>query len=115
MAQIRIVDLEDGLPSSHEAADKLEQALAAARRDRVRALKVIHGYGSTGSPGRLRTKVRSVLRIAKKDRQISFFVIGEQWRISDELAWELLRQVPELKQDSGLGRRNPGITLVLVK
>jgi hypothetical protein len=114
MPLIRLVDLEQGLPSSDEAKRRLQEAIQSARRDRVRVLKLIHGYGSTGSGGRLRISIRAALRIAKQCGDIKLFVTGEDWRISDELAWKVLTICPELKEDSDLGRRNPGITFVLL-
>jgi len=114
MPLIRLIDLEQGLPSADEAKRRLQEAIQEARRERVRVLKVIHGYGSTGSGGRLRLGTRAALRIAKQCGDIKLFVTGEDWRISDELAWQVLSICPELKKDSDLGRRNPGITFVLL-
>jgi hypothetical protein len=114
MPLIRLIDLEQGLPSADEAKRRLQEAIEAARHDRVRVLKVIHGYGSTGSGGRLRVSIRAALRIAKQCGDIKLFVTGEDWRVSDELAWKILSICPELKKDSDLGRRNPGITFVLL-
>lgn len=114
MPLIRLIDLEQGLPSADEAKRRLQEAIQAARHDRVRVLKLIHGYGSTGSGGRLRVSIRAALRIAKQGGDIKLFVTGEDWRVSDELAWQALSICPELKKDSDLGRRNPGITFVLL-
>ena len=36
------------------------------------------------------------------------------WSKSDDAAWRLLQSHPELKSDSDLGRRNRGITIVLL-
>jgi hypothetical protein len=41
-------------------------------------------------------------------------IYGENWRKSDERAWDLLKQLPELKADSDLGKGNKGITIVLL-
>lgn len=110
----REVNLEQGLPSADEALQRCSEALQAAKRDHVRVLKLIHGYGSTGSGGRLRIRIRSALRRAKENRELKLFVAGENWRISDELAWKLLKACPEMKKDPDLGGENPGITLVLL-
>lgn len=114
MPVIRVVDLERGLPSVEEARRRLADTIEVAKRDHVQILKLIHGYGSTGSGGRLRAHLRASLRIARENSEIRLFVTGEEFRISNERTWELLRIFPELKQDSDLGRRNPGITLVLI-
>jgi hypothetical protein len=41
-------------------------------------------------------------------------IYGENWRKSDERSWKLLKQSPELKQDSDLGKGNRGISIVLL-
>lgn len=41
-------------------------------------------------------------------------VFGEDWSKGDETTWRLLRDRPELKDDSDLGRRNLGITVVVL-
>ncbi len=108
------VNLEQGLPSAEQALRQLSSAIENARRQNLRVLKLIHGYGSTGSGGRLRIRIRSALRIAKENGDLKLFVAGENWRISDELAWKLLKACPEMKKDPDLGRQNAGITLVLL-
>lgn len=45
---------------------------------------------------------------------IQGFIPGEEFRISDETTWALLKRMPELKQDRDLGRENKGITMVLL-
>jgi DNA-nicking Smr family endonuclease len=60
--KLRTVDLETGFPSRDEACLRLESELARARKDHVGVLKLIHGYGSTGSGGTLRFALRSLLR-----------------------------------------------------
>jgi hypothetical protein len=41
-------------------------------------------------------------------------IYGENWRKGDQRSWELLKRVPELKNDPDLGKANRGITLVLL-
>ena len=50
-AKVRVVNLEEGFPTRDQAYQKLEAALARARKDGITVLKVIHGYGSTGAGG----------------------------------------------------------------
>jgi hypothetical protein len=49
-----------------------------------------------------------------KNGQIRGCTFGENWSKSDEVVWKLLQAQPELKNDSDLGRRNRGITIVLL-
>jgi len=105
-------NLEDGRPDRHEAALRLAHALHGARQQHSTFLKVIHGYGSSGAGGVLRFVAWNELRQAKERGEIRAFVAGEQFRISDERTWELLKKYPELKHDPDFGRGNKGITLV---
>ncbi|MBA3912992.1 MAG: Smr/MutS family protein [Acidobacteriales bacterium] len=108
------VNLEEGLPSREQAYAKLDAALEQARKNGVRVLKVIHGYGSTGKGGVLRFAVRGYLRRRKDKREIAIFVSGEDWSKFEERSRELLARAPELASDQDLGRKNKGITLVLL-
>ena len=46
--------------------------------------------------------------------EIHACIFGENWARSDEQAWALIKAQPELKQDADLGRRNLGITIVVL-
>ena len=39
---------------------------------------------------------------------------GEHFATSDERAWELVTKAPEAKQDQDFGKKNQGVTLVLL-
>jgi hypothetical protein len=49
-----------------------------------------------------------------QDGLIHGCIFGENWSKSDDFSWNLLQSKPELKNDSDLGRRNAGITIVLL-
>jgi hypothetical protein len=46
--------------------------------------------------------------------QVSAFIAGENWRVSDEATWPLLQRYPEWKQDQDLGKSNKGLSIVLL-
>ena len=112
--RIRVVNLEEGFPTRDQACQKLEAALARARKDGVAVLKVIHGYGSSGAGGVLRFAIRGFLRQRKDKSEIAAFVNGESWSSFDERSKLLFAKAPELILDSDVGRGNKGITLVLL-
>jgi carbon monoxide dehydrogenase subunit G len=114
MPALRLVNLESGLPDRNEAKARLEQAVAQGIKDHIRALKIIHGYGSSGAGGILQRVVRSQLRQMKEAGRIKLFVTGESWSQFDDFSKQLLKQVPETLLDKDLGRANRGITLVLM-
>ena len=113
-ALIKIVNLEEGMPTVDQARLRMEFELELARRGGYHAVKLIHGYGSSGVGGALRTELQKTLRRAARARAIHAFIAGEDWRVSDEATWELLKRFPEWKQDSDLGRNNLGISIVVL-
>ncbi len=112
--RVRIVNLEEGRPTARQMQHHLDRALALARQDGTELLKLIHGYGSKGVGGVLRDAVRARLAREKSAGNIRDFIEGEDFRISNEVTWALLKRAPELKQDRDLGRENKGITIVLM-
>lgn len=115
VGRIRTINLEHGFPTRDEARQKLESAVAQARKDGIPALKIIHGYGSSGRGGVLRFAVRGYLRQMKDRGEIVLFVNGESFSQFEERSRELLRRQPDLLVDQDLGGGNKGVTLVLVK
>lgn len=109
---IKVVNLEAGLPTVEQARARLIGELQIARKDGVKVIKFIHGYGSSGVGGDLRLALQATLRQMADRREIHACIYGENWRMSDDRTWALLKRMPELKQDRDLGKGNRGITVV---
>ena len=97
-----------------EALERLAREIAAGRRQKQFALKVIHGYGASGVGGDIRAAVQRRLREMADAGEIRGCIFGEDWSKSSEETWRLLQERPELKTDSDLGKRNAGITILLL-
>ena len=69
---------------------------------------------SSGVGGSLRIELQKELQRMASAGAVGGFITGEQWRVSDEKTWELLKRFPEWKRDSDLGKNNKGISLVLL-
>lgn len=93
---------------------RLERAIARARQEKHACLKVIHGYGSTGTGGDIRIAVQKKLHELAQGGEIRACIFGENWSKTDEITWRLLQRHSELKDDRDLGRGNAGITIVLL-
>jgi len=102
------------MPQVQEALQRLAKELTLARQQKQTALKIIHGYGSSGIGGDIRIAVQKRLRELSQDGQIRGCIFGESWSKSDDQTWTLLQAQPELRSDADLGRRNQGITVVLL-
>jgi len=111
---MKLVNLELGMPTTHEALVRLSAELDAARREGCTMLKLVHGYGSSGAGGDIRIAVQKRLYEMAQSGQIRACIYGENWSKADDQTWKLLASHAELKQDSDLGRGNRGITIVLI-
>jgi hypothetical protein len=113
-APIKIINLEDGMPKVEEARLRMQRELKVARQQGYAAVKLIHGYGSSGAGGSLRIELQKELQRLSSAGAVKSFIAGEDWRVSDEQTWELLKRYPEWKRDSDLGRANKGISIVVL-
>ena len=102
------------MPTVPEALQQLDRELARARQTGCGVLKLIHGYGSSGAGGDIRIAAQKRLAEMASLGEIRACIFGEDWSKSDERAWALINARPELKQDTDLGRRNQGITIVVL-
>jgi hypothetical protein len=114
-ASIETVNLKYDFPTVQEALSRLDHEIAIARQQGIAVLKIVHGYGSTGAGGDIRTAVQARLHHMVESGQIRACVFGENWAKSDEATWSLLQERAELKHDSDLGRANLGITVVVLR
>ncbi|MBR3691639.1 MAG: hypothetical protein IKL89_02930 [Clostridia bacterium] len=108
------VNLEDGLPLCHEAINRFKKELEAATERGIAVMKLIHGYGSSGSGGKLRIAIRRHLDGCKLNGFILDYIEGEKFDIFDARTQKALQTHPELARDRDLQRHNNGITVVLV-
>jgi hypothetical protein len=113
-APIKIIDLEDGMPKLEQARLRMERELHVAREQGYVVVKLIHGYGSSGVGGSLRTGLQKELARLAQNGSIRCMIAGEDWRISEQNTWDLLKRYPEWKQDADLGRNNKGISIVFL-
>jgi Smr domain len=111
---MKLVNLEAGMPSVPLALSALNHAMRAARSEGFMIIKVIHGYGSSGEGGSIRSAVQAELSRRVAGAEVQAFIAGEDWRISDERAWSVLQRYTQLKADSDLGRGNRGISIVVL-
>jgi len=94
----RIINLEEGRPTVNVALLRLDHALSGARSDSVTLLKLIW----------------KALDRLKRDGAISGFIPGEDFRLSNEAAWALVKRDKAIKEDRDFGRGNRGITMVVL-
>ena len=115
MSTIRTFNVEAGLPTLEEARRLVLDELKRARRERVTVLKVIHGYGSSGTGGKLCVGLRKSFGLRKKEGAIRDFVPGEDFSIFNNTVLAMLEAAPELRGDPDLNATNEGVTILWLK
>jgi len=111
---LRTLNVEAGMPTVEQARQHLLTELRQAKQSGVRAMKIIHGYGSSGKGGALRDGLRKSLLRRKKEGLVTRVIFGEKWSVFEEDARHALECCPELKSDRDLNRSNAGITIVVL-
>ena len=108
------LNLEAGMPTVEEAISRMNIGIQEIRMSRVRAIKLIHGYGSTGRGGKICTGVRNELTAMKKKKLIRDFIPGEEFGPADAAARRLAELDRSVTKDPDYGRINQGITIVIL-
>lgn len=112
--KMAIINIETGMPTVDQATHRLAGELIRARAQGAKAVKIIHGYGSSGVGGKLRVGIRAALAERKRRGEIKEAVAGEDWSIFDAGARRILDAYPDLNRDRDFERGNAGITIVLL-
>lgn len=114
MAGTKTLNIEAGLPTVDEARRLLIAELKQAKQSGFAAVKIIHGYGSTGKGGALRGALRTSLLRRKKEGLVTRVIFGEKWSVFEEDARYAIEHCPDLRNDRDLNRCNEGITIAVL-
>ena len=114
MAGVKVLNIEAGMPTVEEARQRLLAELKQAKQSGVGAVKVIHGYGSTGKGGALRDALRKSLLRRKKEGLVTRVIFGEKWSVFEDDARYAIEHCPDLRSDRDLNHSNEGITIAVL-
>ena len=103
------------MPVLDEARRLVIGEIKQAKREGVKVLKVIHGYGSSGKGGALCVGLRKSFGLRKKEGVIKDFIAGEDFTIFNPTVLAMLESVPTLRGDPDLNATNEGITVLWLK
>jgi len=108
------MNIEDGMPSLSEAILRMNQFINESQHTGRRVIKIIHGYGSSGVGGKLRSGLRQELTKRKQNGRIKDFIPGEDFGVNEKTSLYLSDHT-QLKIDPDFQRENPGITIILLR
>lgn len=110
-----LINLETGRPKVESAMMKLRLELSTLRRVGVQTVKIVHGYGSSGTGGSIRQATQQYLCEQLKNDKIKAFCPGESFGPFENSGRHILSLAPSFRQDPDWGRQNDGITVVVLR
>jgi hypothetical protein len=107
-----VLNLKTGMPTVEQAKRRLLESLYAPRGASGPVVKIIHGYGSSGTGGAIRSAIRELMAQWQREGKVLKFVAGENWSIFDAGSQDLRQRYAFLGKDEDLDRGNAGMTIV---
>ena len=111
---LREINIKSDMPSVDDAIRRTTYNIMNAGTFGVSAIKLIHGYGSTGKGGAIRLEVRKYLERQKKRGVIRDYIPGEEFSLFGEATRNAFLLCDELRRDKDIERHNNGITIVVI-
>lgn len=108
------VNIKYDMPTVNDAVRRITYNLRNSKTFGVDVLKIIHGYGSTGTGGKIKTASRRYLGEQKSKGLIRDFIAGEDFSIFDDATRKAFLICDELRRDPDLERHNNGMTIVIL-
>ena len=109
---VREINLKYDMPHADVAVRRMEIELSAGRHTGQKLFKFSHGYGSSGTGG----KIRGAVRRALCGRQgVAWVLPGESFGPFSAEARDAAQRWPALRQDRDWGRENDGVTVVVLR
>lgn len=112
---MKTVNLEAGHPDVATAKVKLYNSIYSSRAQGAKDIKIIHGYGSSGTGGAIRRACLSELASYKRRGIIKDYCPGDKFGPMSQEGRDIVSKYPRLKSDSDWARSNDGITVVVLK
>jgi len=111
---IHTANIKSDMPTTGQVPVRVAAAMTTGKRLGATAVKIIHGYGSTGQGGRLRSAVRHDLAQRKRKGLIRDYIPGENFSIFNEAVLRAFALCPALRRDADLDRQNNGVTVIIL-
>ena len=114
MGYLKEVNIKYDMPASDLAVRRATYAIENGRTLGVSAVKLIHGYGSSGKGGKIRLELRAYLERQKQRGKIRDYIPGERFSIFDEATRRAFAHCDELRRDRDLEASNNVMTVVIL-
>jgi len=108
------INLKDNMPPVDVAICNMELEIEIAKISGVKAIKFIHGYGSSGVGGIICKTVRERLFSLKKQKIIKEYIFGEDWNLENPKCFKLITTLKDGYDGEDLNKCNSGMTIVFI-
>ena len=106
---------QDG-PYVEEALDRLTDYLRKSLEVGIKAIVLIHGYGSSGEGGRIKWAIHEALENNRYSDRVDEYYFGEDVPFASEAYQRLLKRRPGLRRYlKRFKEGNAGMTVLLLK
>lgn len=112
---VKELNIKQDMPPCDVAVAIMEMEIEALSSSEYGAIKVIHGYGSHGKGGMIRTECRQRLATLKHQNKILDYVEGERWGKWSIEKFDVVKNFPSLILEGDMQGYNSGITIVFLK
>ena len=114
MGYLKEVNIKADLPTAGEAVRRVTYNIRNGKAWGASAIKIIHGYGSTGKGGKIRIEVRRYLNEQKAKGFVREVIPGEEFSIFSAATIRAFDACGELRKDHDLERHNNGMTIIIL-
>ena len=111
---IRVINIKKDNPNTDYAMFLLDEEIKYSRAIGNRVIVVIHGYGSHGQGGLIKSAIKDYLPKLKKDHVISDYVFGENWGDLNDSKKLITSICPETILHENLQGLNAGVSVLLL-
>ena len=112
--KIKTENIKKSLPTVDEALKLFEFKITNAKSNKIKIVKIVHGYGSSGKGGKIKIALQKSLNNRKRSGGIKEWISGENFSTLDEKTQRMIKIYPKLKIDSDFNKKNPGVSLVFL-
>ncbi len=111
-AKVVLANIELGYPSAENALKDMVNRLSTCKGQGIRAVIFVHGYGSSGPGGKIKTAVRRKLKDPSLKGLVRGHCGGEEWTVKKKEMLDICSRLKNFEQQIA---GNPGVTVVVLK
>lgn len=108
------IDIKSEKQTVAEAIAQFLVELESYKKGGFKVMKVIHGYGSHGVGGAIKTEFLKKCRDLKNQKKIEDYVCCESWTPKNIVRKIAINYCPDLLADGDLFTLNPGCSVIII-